>query len=242
MGGQVSLRGVVVAVLLGATTAAAEDAHAQAQQLFKRGVQLYDAQRYPEAIDSFRAGYALEARPEFLFAMAQAQRLSGDCKNAVSAYRAFIRAGATPKQVAAVQAHIDACNSELARAPADGVAQAADAGVTQSEAPAVAEPSTPPAENIVAVHLEPPPRPNRGPLIFGGVGLAAGVAGAALWVSAKLSFDELSRSCAPLCAPEQTASLEPRKLAGIATVAIAGALIITAALWWFLSAAPEAAP
>lgn len=102
---------IVVAVLGGAQTALADD-H------LERGLEHYAAGDYELAIDEFVAGYEIDPQPELLFALAQAERLSGDCASARVYYGEFLDTEPTEAQRAAAQMHIDACDDALESTPA----------------------------------------------------------------------------------------------------------------------------
>src|SRR5690349_14134644 len=84
--------------LLVAAPALTPSAHAQSAQAmkpeaevrFERGLEYYKLKEYEAAIQEFEAAYAIDARPEILFSMAQAERLSGDCESAVLLYHRFL--------------------------------------------------------------------------------------------------------------------------------------------------------
>ncbi|MBI5543108.1 MAG: hypothetical protein HY901_04420, partial [Deltaproteobacteria bacterium] len=65
-----------------AETPATSGARLEATRHLERGLRSYDVQQYEEAIAQFKKGYQLDPRPEFLFALAQAERLRGNCRNA----------------------------------------------------------------------------------------------------------------------------------------------------------------
>src|SRR5688572_3883005 len=62
----------------------------QAQARFKRGLEYFKLREFEAALTEFEAAYAIDPRPEILFSMAQAERLSGDCASAVVLYRRFL--------------------------------------------------------------------------------------------------------------------------------------------------------
>jgi hypothetical protein len=57
---------------------------------FQKGGNYFNAQLYKKAITEFQAGYLIDPQPEFLYAIGQAQRLEGDCKDALVAYQHFL--------------------------------------------------------------------------------------------------------------------------------------------------------
>jgi len=111
---------------------------------FDKGVRYYSIQLYGDAIEEFKAGYEIDPRPDFLYALGQAQRMNKDCRGAIVSYEAFLRTGPKPSQAAPAAAQIEACRSEIA-ANADGLApmQGADGGAL-SAPPAPPPPPPPP--------------------------------------------------------------------------------------------------
>jgi hypothetical protein len=123
-----SLAAVALAVALGVSSWAAPcraDPDDEAKGHLERGLRLYDTQAYTEAIAEFKAGYRIDPRPSFLYALAQAQRMNGDCKNAVVAYRAFLRSAPAEPARAAAQSNIERCE-QAQRDPSSPAARAVD--------------------------------------------------------------------------------------------------------------------
>ncbi len=79
----------------------------------EKGLEHFEAGRYEAALSAFKEGYAIDPRPEFLFAMAQTERLSGDCGSALVFYREFL--ATKPAQLHADLANgmIDKCQTAL---------------------------------------------------------------------------------------------------------------------------------
>lgn len=82
-----------------------------------RGLAFYERRDYDKAIAEFLAGYKLEPRREFLFALGQAERLSGDCASAIVYYRQFLTRGPSPHQADATWELIRRCERALASGP-----------------------------------------------------------------------------------------------------------------------------
>ncbi|RMH44069.1 MAG: hypothetical protein D6689_03340 [Deltaproteobacteria bacterium] len=78
-----------------------------------RGLEHYRARDYEAAIREFRAGYAIDPRPELMFAIGQAERLSGDCASAIRAYREFLATDPPEPQAKAASAAIERCEVAL---------------------------------------------------------------------------------------------------------------------------------
>jgi tetratricopeptide (TPR) repeat protein len=99
---------LLLCILFLTSLAFADDMRPAARTKYQQGLSAYQAKRYPDAIESFKAAYALDARPEILFAWAQAVRLSGDCDSAVPLYRKVL-ADTTAAKREPIQALIDKC-------------------------------------------------------------------------------------------------------------------------------------
>src|SRR5258705_2524214 len=84
---------VIVVTLAIATAAAAQpvDVRKQAETLYKDGTKHYNLREYPEAITAFKEAYRLLSSPLFLYNIAQSFRLAGDCTNAISYYKTYLR-------------------------------------------------------------------------------------------------------------------------------------------------------
>ncbi|HTM23455.1 MAG TPA: hypothetical protein VL172_23190, partial [Kofleriaceae bacterium] len=95
-----------------AMLAFAADARAQNEpdDHLQRGLRYYTTQDYERAIEEFRAGFTLDPRREFLFALGQAERLSGDCGSAILYYQAFLRAQPAAAQADAAREQIQVCH------------------------------------------------------------------------------------------------------------------------------------
>jgi hypothetical protein len=69
-----------------------EGAPRQAADLFRQGLDAFDARDYPLAIERFRAAHRLSPMPEILFDIALAYKVLGDCQRASEAFEAFFAA------------------------------------------------------------------------------------------------------------------------------------------------------
>jgi hypothetical protein len=85
-----------------------------ARALYDRGLLLFQAKDYAGAIHAFEDGFALEPRREFLFANAQARRLSGDCRGAVPLYQRFLGMSPPPVQESATHLGLSRCAQQMA--------------------------------------------------------------------------------------------------------------------------------
>jgi hypothetical protein len=149
---------IALGLVAGAAVARAENAKAAAMEHLVRGSKLYDQGHYDEAIAELKAGYALEARPDFLYALGQAERKRGDCKAAVAWYQRYVESGPSTQRTVATLVQIDRCKQELAASsptkPPPPVAQTA---------PPVAQTAPPVAQTAPRAVETPPPVVSRPP-------------------------------------------------------------------------------
>ena len=109
-----------------------------------RGLERFKAKDYAGAIAAFDAGYAIDAKPEFLYVKAQAQRLSGDCRKAIETYLAYLATHPPEDKVEYANANIERCERQLAAAPGPSDASSEPGESEPVEAPP-ASASTAPA-------------------------------------------------------------------------------------------------
>jgi tetratricopeptide (TPR) repeat protein len=204
----------------------------EAKAHLEKGLRAYDVQSYAEAIDEFRAGYQIDARPELLYALGQAERLSGDCKGAMEAYRSFLRTNPSSRQEASAKKNLQRCAREL-----EAAASAAPRPPAPVEPAAERAAVPPPPEPVL-----PPPAPYYRDVLGGaalGIGLAGIGAGGALWgigegqigaVNGASRYDQFARSTAG------AQGAETLRIAGIVTVSVGGALLVVAAVRYGLLA------
>jgi hypothetical protein len=129
---------LVAAVTVGGPAALAQDAvvdaaaqpapmSAAARAYLERGLARFEVQDYAGAIAELDAGYRLEPHGDFLYARAQARRLSGDCAGAVEDYRGFLR-GRPPEQEAALaRGNLEKCEARIRDEEARAIAARAEA-------------------------------------------------------------------------------------------------------------------
>ncbi len=209
------IRASLAIALLLACSMARADPPADPQELLERGLRSYATGQYAEAIAAFRAGYQLDPRPDFLYALGQAQRLGGDCAAAVASYRAFLRTDPSERAAASARQNLERCEAQL-------------------------PPPSPPAPQPGAMPAPPPAvvasAPNRRwqPDVAGAaltaVGLAVAGTGGALWgvgesgvqaANAAPRYDQF----VAMAAAGRTA--ESERLAGILTFSAGAALLLS---------------
>jgi hypothetical protein len=126
--------GLITAIALGG--AAFADTRPSANDEVKQGIELYKAHKYADAAAALGRAYALDPKLETLFALAQAERLAGDCTNAAAHYHKVIELQSDLSVAKLVQQNLDLCEPK------------------QPE-PRLPQPTQPPAE--VAPAPAPPP-------------------------------------------------------------------------------------
>jgi tetratricopeptide (TPR) repeat protein len=217
----IALLCALLASALGATAAASPS---PVDTLLERGLRSYAVGHYPEAIASFQRGYEMQPRPEFLYALAQAQRMNGDCRGAVASYRAFLRTTPPERAAAPARQNLTRCEELLASAPPP-----------DTVAPEVV-PRQPPLslQSPFAEKPLPPPPPwyrDRAGIALGAVGLAFAGAGAALWGVGEAGARSLADASKYGQFAEHGSSAGAygnERLVGIVAVAVGGALVVGA--------------
>jgi tetratricopeptide (TPR) repeat protein len=90
----------------------AQSADSRADEALAKGQRLFQDGKYTEAIEQLRTGYVVSPQPRFLYALGQAYRLNHQCKEAVKAYRDFIRSEPSHSQIASTESNIQRCGEE----------------------------------------------------------------------------------------------------------------------------------
>lgn len=155
----------------------------EAASKLEEGLSLYRNEDYAGAAEAFEQGYAIEPDATFLYTWAQAERLRGNCTEAVNLYTRFIETSPPEVQIAAAQDGKARCADTLAQETAtraqveeDELDELADSIAEPAPTtPAPAASSTPSRDE--AEPPEPWQRdPAAGALVgVGAVGLGAGV-------------------------------------------------------------------
>jgi hypothetical protein len=197
----------------------------EARAHLERGLAAYGEKDWARAIREFRAGYAIDPRPDFLFAWAQSARLSGDCAAAIDLYQEFIATGPSPEQSDAAQQMTDRCRETLDAAPAETPAPAP---------PPIAPTPKPPAP--------PPPAPvserawwkdgwGAGFTVTGLVGLGVGVG---MYVAAGSSDDAAAQAATYDEFAARKDEAASRRTYAVIGLGVGGALLITGGVRYLL--------
>jgi hypothetical protein len=119
-------------------------AQSSPREHYDKGMIFYNIQDWPSAIRELKAAYEGDPRPDYLYALAQAERLSGDCASAILTYRAFGRQ-ATGAPAAAAEGFIHVCEEKQKEKETAALAAAAAAA------------APPPASAVTTGHAAPAP-------------------------------------------------------------------------------------
>jgi tetratricopeptide (TPR) repeat protein len=194
----IELHRVAIAALFAiaatATSVAAQPADAGA--LEASGQRHYELAEYAAAIADFKEAFRITDQPELLFNIAQAYRLSGDCRQAVTFYKTFLRRvpdASNAEKVKGRIAEMETCAAKQPETPA------------QPETPTVA-PTSPETTTSTSTR-------RRTWKTWAGIGaLGAGAlgagAGAYLLARGSSKTDELRDLCATSCAGEEARGIE----------------------------------
>jgi tetratricopeptide (TPR) repeat protein len=178
---------ISVAVLAQVAATPAMPANAEAETLFKQGLQAYDAREFARAIELFEAAHALEPLPEILFDIGMAHKALGDCQHAAASFDRFISAvpPADPllPRARARRAELGACRSEASN-------ESSPRAPNPTPALVLTSPPPPPASAAVTITAAPPAA--SGPRLR--EACVASVAGAALLGAGGMVFGLKARS------------------------------------------------
>ena len=108
---------MLVAAFLLTTTVEAEEKRSIQNSYLIEGLKHFETKRYEDAIQLFQTGYELDPKPEFLFALGQAERLSGDCRSAIVYYRDFQSSKASVEAKKAAKEQENKCTKALGSNP-----------------------------------------------------------------------------------------------------------------------------
>ncbi len=82
---------------------------ALARQLFELGIEEYKQKQYEAAVQSMQKSYALDPQPEALYALAQSERLNGNCNDAITHYEKLLDTAKDDQTTTAVKANLELC-------------------------------------------------------------------------------------------------------------------------------------
>ena len=187
---------VLILALLGARIAHADQADPAA--LEASGSKHFELAEYPAAIADFKEAFRISDRPELLFNIAQAYRLSGNCLQARTFYKTYLRRLPDAPNAEHVKGRI----AELEECANKAAAVQPVAPVEPAPVPAAV---APPIEQPRATSRTWKTRAGFAALGGGALGIGLGVVFAAKGSS---KADELRDACATGCTGDQARELD----------------------------------
>jgi tetratricopeptide (TPR) repeat protein len=109
MGSKLALLAAIQVVALALPSVARADNKKLARELFELGIQEYKAKDFPAAVLSMSKSYALDPQPNALYALAQAERLDDNCKDAKTHYEKLLETSTDEAINKAVKGNLELC-------------------------------------------------------------------------------------------------------------------------------------
>src|SRR6476660_9887663 len=83
----------------------------RANELVKQAKTHFEVQEYAEAEAELKEAYKIDPRPEIMYALAQAQRMNGECDKAIISYKNFLRSNPAETQRKLAEDNIATCSA-----------------------------------------------------------------------------------------------------------------------------------
>lgn len=226
----------------------------QARAQFDRGRRAFEARDYASAAAAFREGYRIDAHPDFLYTLGQAERLGGNCRAAIEAYRTFLESKPPPAEAQRTEANIRRCQEVTAKEPAPAAPPPPTPPATAQGAPPPASPSAPPTMRpppVAGPRRELPERPSaaQSPWYLDGVGDAfAGTGivgigiGGTLLVLANTTASDANQARTLDAYVDDGDRAHDLRIAGVVCAAAGGALLIAGLVRYATRPTAAAAP
>ncbi|MBA3460678.1 MAG: hypothetical protein H0T46_11985 [Deltaproteobacteria bacterium] len=188
----------------------------QATDLEASGNKHFQLAEYDRAITDFKEAFRLSDAPGYLYNIAQAYRLKGDCRTAATFYKNYLRRMPDAANAAKVRERVTEMDACAAKQPPDPVPTTTTTPPTTTESP----PVTP---TVVTTQPETPPEPlppqpegnSRGWMTYTGIaGMGVGALG--LGVGVKFMLDgksansDLKEKCMVSCTGAQALTIQKR--------------------------------
>jgi hypothetical protein len=185
----------------------------------------FHEQSYDAAISEFREGYRLQPHPDFLYALAQAQRMNGDCASAVETYRKFLGTGPPQKEAEVAIYNVGRCEAVLGKSPTPAPAPSERPAPARSSSPPVAPPpraETTASERTPAWYADP-----LGVALSGGA-VVGGAIAAVLWAMGDAQARSANEAQTIGAFEDHAASADHARTVAIVASAVGGGLLIGA--------------
>jgi hypothetical protein len=92
---------------------AAAETNPEAHTHLQAALKAYNTADYDTAAKEFKATYDIDAKPAYLYGLAQSYRLGGNCDKAILVYKAYLRTSPTDALAKATQQNIKDCQTAL---------------------------------------------------------------------------------------------------------------------------------
>jgi hypothetical protein len=210
----------------------------EAKRHLDAGLRAFQVQDYAKAISEFQEGFEIDPRREFLYALGQAERMSGDCEKAIRSYDAFLGSNPPDRQAEPARQNLKRCQEQLAKKTPPP---------PEPKPEAMPEPMPAP---VSAPVLSPAPAPASdkpwyidtwGDLLVGS-GVAALVVGGLVWSGAQ---DDIAAAHGSMSYPDFMAhadGAETRQTIGVVTMIAGGALVAGGIVRYWLRPRVAVAP
>jgi tetratricopeptide (TPR) repeat protein len=185
----------------------------------ERGLRHYNVQQYAEAIAEFKSGYLADPVPELLYALAQAERLRGNCKDAILAYESFLRTQPDERRATPARKNLERCRAAVRAQPVTSGPTPASQPVRSSADAAQLPPAAP----------APPPAPSRRTDILAGAlcvgGAVALMAGGLIWAGGRSDIEAANAARDYGTFDSRASGAEVRQTVGVAVTILGGGLL-----------------
>ncbi len=207
--------------------------------MLKKAKAAFDIGEYTEAEAILKDAYKLDPQPKILYALAQAQRMAGECDRAAITFQNFLRTNPPADQAKLAQDNLTRCTPKPEPKPEPKVEPKPEPKPEPPRPAPLPPPPPPPAPHGVrwtsnwAGHL----------LVLGGVGLAAG--GSYFALHAQQTIDSLNSAQYYddfVARQKQAASAQTDRTLGLAAAGLGGALIVAGIVTYVVRSPGKEAP
>lgn len=221
-------------LLASAAAPARADDVAEAREHFRKGSKAFDLAHYREAVKEYEAAYQIKDDPALLFNIAQAYRLDGDNEDALRVYKSYLNRVPDAPNRADVERHMDEARLAIERNR--------QAAPPTAPPPTVATPTTTTPVAPAAPLVEQHPRLDRRTKAVG-IGLTAGgvallaLGGAFVGLANQANGEVITSS--HYYSQSAADRRDHYELADAVCFGVGGAVAVTGAVLWALSAHAE---
>jgi len=214
---------IAIAILVGLSSAAGAETPAEkAKAHLAIAQRMFQVQQYEQAVAELQKAYVLDPKPEYLYAIAQAFRLQGDCTKAIRGYEQYLKTNPVQVEADKARANIERCKADLAAKPPEPSPPPVPAP------PPVVQPSPPPPPPPISVEHRGWTSDTMGHVLVGG-GVALAVTGSLLFMTGRSTILDINDAATYdefAMRRERFEGAQLRQRIGVAGMALGGALLI----------------